>query len=270
MIFVLFIFMPYLTLTFLGTGTSQGVPMIGCSCEICKSLDPRDQRTRTSVLVSTEKENILIDTTPDLRFQCLREEVNHVHAVLFTHPHTDHIMGFDDLRRFSELHDAELPIYAAPMTMAKIKEAFRFVFEESKPWKGYLRIKPYLIEGSFSLGDLEITPVPLAHGKMTTLGFVFTRNKQKVLTYYTDCQEVSLEAIAQASGTQVLVLDALRDKPHPTHLNFSSAIEAAQMIKPKKTFFTHCCHEVSHATKEKELPADMFLAYDQLKVPLDY
>jgi len=262
--------MPYLTLTFLGTGTSQGVPMIGCSCEICKSLDPRDQRTRTSVLVSTEKENILIDTTPDLRFQCLREEVNHVHAVLFTHPHTDHIMGFDDLRRFSELHDAELPIYAASMTMAKIKEAFRFVFEESRPWKGYLRIKPYLIEGSFSIGDLEITPVPLAHGKMTTLGFVFTRNKQKLLAYYTDCQEVSLEAIAHASGTQVLVLDALRDKPHPTHLNFLSAIEAAQMIKPKKTFFTHCCHEVSHAKKEKELPADMFLAYDQLKVSLDY
>lgn len=261
--------MSSLSIIFLGTGTSQGVPMIGCYCNVCTSKDRRDQRTRTSVLIKTEKENILIDTTPDLRFQCLREGIDRLDAVLFTHPHTDHIMGFDDLRRFSELYDLELPIYAAPKTMQKIEEAFGFVFEKPTPWKNYLRIAPHLIEGSFTLGSFHITPVPLAHGKMTTLGFVFSKNQKKLFTYYTDCQEVSTEALMQASGTKILVLDALRDKFHPTHLNFTSAIEAAQKIQPHQTFFTHCCHEVAHATKENELPPGMFLAYDGLEVVLD-
>lgn len=261
--------MPSLTLTFLGTGTSQGVPMIGCFCDICTSKDPRDQRTRTSVVVSDEKKNFLIDTTPDLRFQCLRERIHNVDAVLFTHPHTDHIMGFDDLRRFSELRDSEIPIYATFETMIKIKEAFSFVFDTPKPWKGYLRIIPHIIDGSFSLEDFEITPIPLAHGAMTTQGFVFIKNKKKLLSYFTDCQEVTSEAITAATGSEILVLDALRDKFHPTHLNFSRAIQAAQKIQAKKTYFIHFCHDVSHAQKEASLPAGMFLAYDGLKVVLD-
>lgn len=242
--------------------------MIGCSCDVCTSKDPRDQRTRTSLLISTDEEHILIDTTPDLRFQCLREGINKVDAVLFTHPHTDHVMGFDDLRRFCELSDREMPIYASPETMDKIKEAFRFVFEEPKPWKNYLRIAPQLIKGPFILGDFNITPVPLAHGSMTTLGFVFSKKDKKLLAYYTDCQEVSSEGIAAALGAEVLILDALRDKFHPTHLNFEGAINAAQKIKAKQTFFTHFCHDVSHAKKQAELPSGMFLAYDGLKIVL--
>ncbi len=256
------------SLTFLGTGTSQGVPMIGCSCAVCTSNDPRDQRTRTSILVETPEIKILVDTTPDLRFQSLREGLKKIDAVLFTHSHTDHMMGFDDLRRFSELSDREIPIYASPETMGKIQEAFRFVFEDPKPTKNYLRIAPKLITGPFQLGDLEVTPVPLAHGGMTTLGFIFKKNGKPLLAYYTDCQDVSPEGILAASGAEVLVIDALRDRPHPTHLNFAGAIAAAEQIKAKRTFFIHFCHDVSHATKELELPPGMNLTYDSLQIKI--
>lgn len=258
-----------LQLTFLGTGTSQGVPMIGCSCAVCTSSDPRDQRTRTSLLVKSDQTTILIDTTPDLRFQSLREGLSHIDAVLFTHAHTDHIMGFDDLRRFSELNEAELPIYAVPETMEKIKTAFRFVFENPQPAKNYLRIAPRLITGPFVIGDLNITAIPLAHGSMTTHGFLFQQEGKKLAAYYTDCQAVSPEAVRAAFGAEVLIIDALRDRPHPTHLNFAGAIDAAHAIQAKQTFFLHFCHEVSHATQEAELPPSINLAYDGLTFEIE-
>lgn len=257
-----------LNLTFLGTGTSHGVPMIGCSCAVCTSTDSRDQRTRTSLLLGTPTHQILIDTTPDLRSQCLREKINRVDAVLFTHPHTDHIMGFDDVRRFCEMQDIAMPIYASPFTMEKLKEAFRFAFDDPKPWKNYLRLEPHLIEGIFELGDLEIIPVSLPHGKMTTLGFVFQQQGKKLLAYYTDCQEVPEQALEAAAGAKVLVLDALRETYHPTHLNVEGALAAAARIKAKTTYFIHFAHDISHAKKERELPANVKLAYDGLKVKL--
>jgi phosphoribosyl 1,2-cyclic phosphate phosphodiesterase len=260
--------MPLLTLTFLGTGTSQGVPMIGCNCPICSSSDPRDQRTRTSLLVGTAQHQILIDTTPDLRTQCLREKIDRVDAVLFTHSHTDHMMGFDDLRRFCELQEIAMPIYAAPFTMGKLREAFSFAFDNPKPSKNYLRLAPHPIDGSFFLGELEIVPVPLVHGAMITLGFVFKHQDRKLLAYFTDCKAVSPEAVEEAAGVEVLILDALRERPHPTHLNFEEALQAAQQIKAAQTYFTHCCHDVSHAAKEAELPATVRIAYDGLKITI--
>ncbi len=264
---------PPFVLTFLGTGTSQGVPMIGCYCPVCTSPDPRDRRTRTSVLIRTPHQQILIDTTPDLRFQALRENLAHVDAVLLTHAHTDHIMGFDDLRRFSELQQCAIPLYASVETMEKMKQIFGFVFEFSnsqKPPKGYLRIIPHLIEKTWSLREIEITPIPLVHGAMKTLGFVFSSKKEKLLAYYTDCQELSAEAIAAAQGARILVLDALRDQFHPTHLNFDQAIQAAHQIKAERTFFIHCSHEVSHAPREAQLPEGILIAYDGLKVILTH
>ncbi|MFI0348251.1 MAG: MBL fold metallo-hydrolase [Chthoniobacterales bacterium] len=255
-------------LTFLGTGTSQGIPMIGCSCAVCTSQDPRDQRMRTSLLISTPEQKILIDTTPDLRFQCLREKINHIDAVLFTHAHTDHIMGFDDLRRFCELQEKPMPIYAAPVTMEKIHEAFRFVFEDTRPFKNYLAVEQHAVEGPFFLGELEIIPVPLEHGRMPVLGFVFKHKGKKLLAYYTDCQAISPEAAASAFGAEVLIIDALRDRPHPTHLNFEGAIEGAGRIQAKQTFFIHFCHDVAHAEKEKQLPPSYALAYDGLKLKI--
>jgi len=257
-----------LDLTFLGTGTSHGIPMIGCSCAVCTSADPRDQRTRTSLLIGTPEHQILIDTTPDLRTQCLREKIKRVDAVLFTHPHTDHIMGFDDVRRFCEMQDIAMPIYASPFTMEKLKDAFRFAFDDPKPWKNYLRLEPHLIEGRFKLGELEIIPVSLPHGKMEVLGFVFQHKGNKLLAYYTDCQEVPEAALEAASGAKVLVLDALRETYHPTHLNFEGALAAASRIGAETTYFIHFCHDISHAPKEAELPANMKLAYDGLKVAL--
>ena len=243
--------------------------MIGCDCAVCTSRDLRDQRTRTSLLISTPEQKILIDTTPDLRFQCLREKINHIDAVLFTHSHTDHMMGFDDLRRFCELQEKPMPIYAAPPTMEKIHEAFRFVFEDTRPFKNYLAVEQHLIKGLFFLRSLEIIPVALEHGRMPVLGFVFKYKGRKLLAYYTDCQAISSEAAAAAFGAEVLIIDALRDRPHPTHLNFEGAIEAAERIKAKQTFFIHFCHDVSHAEKEKQLPAGCALAYDGLKISIN-
>ncbi len=259
-----------LDLTFLGTGTSHGVPVIGCSCKVCTSNDSRDQRTRTSILLKTSQHQVLIDTTPDLRHQCLREKIDHVDAVLFTHPHTDHIMGFDDVRRFCEIQDMAMPIYASPFTMEKLREAFRFAFDDPKPWKNYLRLEPHLIEGIFELGDLEITPIPLPHGKMTTLGFVFQHRGEKLLAYYTDCQEVPEAALKAASGAKVLIIDALREEYHPTHLNFEGALNAATHIGAEKTYFIHFTHDISHAKKEAELPSNIRLAYDGLKIAINF
>jgi phosphoribosyl 1,2-cyclic phosphate phosphodiesterase len=260
--------MDSLSLTFLGTGTSHGIPMIGCSCSVCTSSDPRDQRTRTSILLGTPEHQILIDTTPDLRTQCLREKITQIDAILLTHSHTDHIMGFDDARRFCEMQDIAMPIYASPFTMGKLREAFRFAFDDPKPWKNYLRLEPHLIEKNFFLGELEMIPVPLPHGSMTTLGFVVKHQGRKLLAYFTDCQEVPEAAIKEAAGAKVLVLDALREKPHPTHLNFEGALKAAQRIGAEQTYFIHFCHDVAHASKEAELPATIKLAYDGLKVKI--
>ncbi len=255
-------------LTFLGTGTSHGIPMIGCDCSVCTSSDPRDQRLRTSILLESPECQILIDTTPDLRTQCLREKINRIDAVLLTHAHTDHIMGFDDVRRFCEMQDIAMPIYASPFTMGKVKDAFRFAFDNPKPWKNYLRLEPHFIEGPFILGDLEIIPIALPHGSMTTLGFIFQHQGKKLLAYYTDCQEVTEEALAAAAGAKVLVLDALRETYHPTHLNFEGALNAATHINAETTYFIHFCHDIAHAKKEAELPANIKLAYDGLKINL--
>ncbi len=260
--------MSLLNLTFLGTGTSHGVPMIGCFCPVCTSTDPRDQRTRTSVLIKTSEHQILIDTTPDLRMQCLREKIDHVDAVLFTHPHTDHIMGFDDVRRFCEMQDIAMPIYASPFTMEKLKDAFRFAFDDPKPWKNYLRLEPHVINGVFKLGELEIVPVPLPHGKMPVIGFVFQHQGEKLLAYYTDCQEVPETALEAASGAKVLIIDALREAYHPTHLNFEGALGAASLIGAETTYFIHFTHDISHAKKEAQLPPNVKLAYDGLKIEI--
>ena len=255
-----------LELTFLGTGTSQGVPVIGCDCPVCSSKDPRDHRTRTSLLIKAPDAHFVIDTAPEFRVQCLREGVARLDAALITHAHTDHIMGFDDMRRFCEMEDKAMTVYAAHETMEGLRGTFRYAFDDPQPWKNYLRLDPKVIKGSFQIGQTMVDPVDLPHGKFTTTGFVFYRGAQKLLAYYTDCAELPVSAIEAARGAEVLVLDALRDRPHPTHMNFDEAIAASRSIAPESTWFIHLCHEVSHASKEVELPEGCRLAYDGLKL----
>ncbi len=262
--------MPSIEITFLGTGTSQGVPAIGCDCAVCLSDDPRDNRTRTSVLVQADDTSFVIDTTPEFRMQCLREKVKSIGAALFTHAHSDHIMGFDDMRRFCELEDREMPVYATASTMDQLRSNFYYAFDDPKPWKNYLRLDPHTISHNepFQLGEITILPVVLPHGKFTTTGYVISRAGRKLLAYFTDCSSVPEMAVKAAQGVDVLVLDALRDTPHPTHMTFDQAIESARGIAPLSTYFIHMSHDVSHASKDNELPATMHLAYDGLKIRL--
>ena len=208
----------------------------------------------------------MVDTAPEFREQCLREGVKRIDAALFTHAHTDHIMGFDDLRRFCEMEDRKMPVYADSSTMDQLRNCYRYAFDDPQPWKNYLRLAPHLIEGPFDLGRTTIVPVELPHGKFTTTGFVFHRGGRKLLAYFTDCGSVPEAAVEAALGAEILVLDALRDTPHPTHLNFEQAIAVSRRIAPGRTYFIHLCHDVSHAEKEALLPGNCHLAYDGLSI----
>ncbi len=261
--------MPPFQVTFLGTGTSQGVPMIGCDCPVCTSADPRDSRTRSSVLVETPEAALAVDTGPDFRAQCLREGIRRLDAVLYTHSHTDHIMGFDDLRRFCDLHaENKMPIYARPETMADLERVFRFAFDGSSRWPGYVNPEPHLVDGPFRFGDLEITPLPVPHGRMTVNGYLFSRGGRKLFAYLSDCKAVAAPLRELLTGVEVLSLDALRHHPHPTHMSLDEALEVAAAVRPGQTWLTHLCHDLGHAETEKTLPPGVRIAYDGLKLTL--
>jgi phosphoribosyl 1,2-cyclic phosphate phosphodiesterase len=256
-----------LEITFLGTGTSQGVPMIACDCEVCHSEDPRDTRLRTAARIRTPEIEFIIDTPPDFRTQALRENIRRIDAVLYTHSHTDHVMGFDDLRRYCETQDREMPLYATPGVLDDFRRIFQFAFNGSTGgFRNYIRPQVHEITGPFSLGDLEVTPVQLPHGRYDTTGFVFSKSGQPLLAYYTDCNAVPPAAIEAARGVEVLVIDALRHKPHPTHMSVQQAMDAAETMGAKRTFFTHMCHDLGHATTEAGLPPQVRMAFDGLRV----
>ena len=260
---------PPLTVTVLGSGTSQGVPMIGCRCAVCQSTDPRDQRTRSSIYVTTPQAKILVDTTPDLRRQALREGLDHLDAVLFTHPHADHIMGFDDLRRFCEIQGGPLPIYGSEPTLAQVERIFFYAFNPTNKVPGYVHVLPHIITGPFELGGVEITPLPVPHGAVSTLGFLFSQGGRKRLAYLSDCAAVPEEVRATVARVEVLIIDGLRSKPHPTHLTVSGAIEAAQAIGARRSFITHQTHEKTHVDRTRDLPAGIEVAYDGMKLEFE-
>jgi len=232
----------------------------------CSSSDPRDKRLRTSTLLRDGSTCILIDTPPDLRFQCLREQIVRVDAVILTHSHADHILGFDDLRRFCEIENKPMPVHATPATLADLTRVFHYAFDGSHQFRNYVRPAPVPIEGPFDLGGLRVTPVDLPHGRMVTTGLVFSRGGRKLLAYYTDCEAVAPEAVETARGASVLVLDALRHAPHTTHLSFDAAVEAAETIGARRTYFIHMCHDLGHAETEARLPENIRLAHDGLRL----
>jgi phosphoribosyl 1,2-cyclic phosphate phosphodiesterase len=249
-------------ITFLGTGTSNGIPVIGCDCSVCHSTDPRDRRSRTSALVRYGGHSILIDTATELRSHALANNVRRVDAVLMTHAHADHTGGFDDLRRFNELVQAHIPVYANAGTAAMLRERYAYAFEDVFPFYGG---KPDLIlhevDGPFDLFGQTIVPIPVLHGRLPILGYRF-----KDLAYVTDAKTIPPESMGLLQGLDVLVLNGLREKSAPTHLSFSEAVEVIGDLRPRRAYLVHLSHATSHADAQALLPEGVEIAWDGLVV----
>lgn len=249
-------------LTFLGTGTSQGIPVIACECAICTSADPRDNRLRTSAMIEVDDQLIVIDTGPDFRQQMLRAEVKRLDAVVFTHPHKDHIAGMDDIRAFNFKQHADIDIYTNSMTLKGLEREFYYVFEEEK-YPGVPGVNVKLIdEEPFFVGPTEFKPVTVMHYRMPVLGF-----RVGDVAYITDAKTISPENMDKLRGLKVLVLNALRRTTHLSHFTLNEAVAIAQELKPEMTYLTHLSHLMGcHADVAAELPAGIQVAYDGLCV----
>jgi phosphoribosyl 1,2-cyclic phosphate phosphodiesterase len=250
-------------LLFLGTGTSAGVPMIGCHCDVCSSSDPHDSRSRPSVVISYSGSRVLVDTTPELRLQCVANRVDLIDTVVFTHAHADHIMGLDDVRRFNALRGGPLDVWADERTFKILLQCFGYAFREPDPASKLFRphLIPRTISGPFVIGTQTWTPIKLFHGEMPTLGFRIGN-----LAYCTDVSSIPEESFSQLRGLDVLVLDALQREKHTTHFSLEEAIDAARRIGARQTLFTHIAHRMGHAATNSTLPGNMRLAYDGERV----
>lgn len=244
-------------LVILGSGTSTGVPVIGCRCEVCSSRDPRNKRTRASALISTRGKNILIDTSTDLRAQSLANGIERIDAVLFTHCHADHIHGIDDLRAFNHVQGSSIPCYGNPETIERIRSSFEYIFNDKAGdgWKPSLTATA--VESPFEISGIEIIPVEVVHGRARILGYRIGK-----VAYITDCNSIPPESKEKLRDLEALVLGALRYKPHPTHFNIPQAIEVAEELKPRRCIFTHLGHNLDYKVDNPKLPEGVELAYD--------
>lgn len=251
--------------TFLGTGTSSGVPIIGCDCAVCTSADGRDRRRRTSLYVEAQGWHVLVDTPPDFREQALMYRLPRVDAVFFTHSHADHIFGFDDIRRYNTIQHEVIPAYAGEATMRDLQRVFDYISTESQP--GYYRpqIDFRTLTGPVQLGGLSVEALPVVHGRQPVDGFLFNDGKVR-FAYVPDCKEMPESTLERIRGVDVMVLDALRHRPHATHMTVEESLACLERIGATRSFLIHLCHELSHAQLETELPAGVRVAYDGLCV----
>ena len=248
-------------ITVLGSGTSSGVPTIGCSCAVCQSTDPRDKRLRPSILLRYGGRNVVIDTTPDFRAQVLRAGISRLDAILYTHSHADHILGLDDVRPFNYRQKERIPLYATADTLAVIQRVFSYAFDD-EPQSTVPKLDLRVMQDEpFDLFEAGFTPIRLAHGQSTVFGFRFG-----AAAYLTDHSGIPDESMAKLAGLDVLFLDALRHRPHPTHSTVEQCLKWVEQLQPKRVFFTHMCHDLGHAETEAQLPAHVRLAYDGLEI----
>jgi phosphoribosyl 1,2-cyclic phosphate phosphodiesterase len=252
------------TLTVLGSGTSMGVPTIGCTCAVCRSTDPRDRRTRPSVLIEYGGKFVLIDTTPDFREQAIREGIRQLDAVLYTHTHADHILGIDDLRPLSFRRPDGIPLYARPEAADFLRNMFRYIFDANYKFGGIAKVELRTINGVVELFGARFEPVAVTHGDAEIYGYRFGS-----AAYLTDHSEIPEASFNQLRDLDILFLDALRDKPHPTHSTVENSLRIVERLQPKRAFFTHICHDLPHEATNARLPEKVRLSYDGMKLEFE-
>ena len=252
------------TLTVLGSGTSMGVPTLGCRCAVCNSSDPRDRRTRPSVMVEYEGHSVLIDTTPDFREQAMRERIHDLDAVLYTHAHADHILGLDDLRPLTFWRDKNILLYAHEPSAEIIRRMFAYIFDGGYKYGGQAQVELRTFEGRLELFGAAFLPVKVMHGDTEIHGYRFGS-----AAYLTDHSDVPEESVAQLQGLDILFLDALRKRPHPTHSTLDNSVKLVERIGPRRAFFTHISHDLGHEETNATLPPHIRLAHDGLKLEFE-
>ena len=250
-------------ITFLGTGTSHGVPVLTCECAVCTSSNSKNRRTRSSIWIQESETSILIDTATEFRLQALSAGIRHVDGVLYTHCHADHVFGFDDLRVFSKLTQKSIPIYGNETTMKEFREVFSYVFRKTQKGGGKPQIEPIVVQEPFWINNIKIVSIPVFHGALPILGYRIGN-----LAYITDCNHIPLSSLELLHGLDTLILGVVRHEPHSTHMHVQQALDLIEELEVPRAFFTHVSHLLEHDETNKVLPANVSLAHDGQKISL--